>query len=168
MCRTRIPSGFDACSTTYNQNVEPWWRAYLNWVWDRPTDRSRRLPVTALTSTHGVGRLLLPFSKRLHPCGCLLQLHRHTYAGREVLSEVVYAYGLKEAIDKGFLKKVDIQGYSNTRNDEFIEIAIEAFLKETVSLRSEGMLPKLVNEVLQISLPEPLCPSSFNGKNRQA
>ncbi|WP_025917871.1 hypothetical protein [Herminiimonas sp. CN] len=85
-----------------------------------------------------------------------------------MLSEVVYAYGLKEAIDKGFLKKVDIQGYSNTRNDEFIEIAIEAFLKETVSLRSEGMLPKLVNEVLQISLPEPLCPSSFNGKNRQA
>jgi superfamily II DNA or RNA helicase len=31
-----------------------------------------------------------------------------------VLPEVVYAYGLKEAIDKGFLKKETLHGYANT------------------------------------------------------
>lgn len=65
------------------------------------------------------------------------------YVGREVLPEVVYAYGLKEAIDKGFLKKVMLHGYSNTRTDEFVDIAIEAFLKESRELRPEGLLPKL-------------------------
>lgn len=65
------------------------------------------------------------------------------YVGREVLPEVVYAYGLKEAIDKGFLKKVTLHGYANTRTDEFVDIAIESFLKESGGLRPEGLLPKL-------------------------
>jgi type III restriction enzyme len=65
------------------------------------------------------------------------------YVGREVLPEVVYAYGLKEAIDKGFLKKVTLHGYANTRTDEFVDIAIESFLKESGELRPEGLLPKL-------------------------
>ncbi|MFU1942729.1 TnsA endonuclease N-terminal domain-containing protein [Bordetella hinzii] len=65
------------------------------------------------------------------------------YVGREVLPEVVYAYGLKEAIDKGFLKKVTLHGYANTRTDEFVDIAIENFLKEAGDLRPEGLLPKL-------------------------
>ncbi len=56
------------------------------------------------------------------------------YVGREVLPEVVYAYGLKEAIDNGFLKKVTLHGYANTRTDEFVDIAIETFLKETGDL----------------------------------
>lgn len=65
------------------------------------------------------------------------------YVGREVLPEVVYAYGLKEAIDKGFLKKVMLHGYANTRTDEFVDIAIGTFLKECADLKPEGMLPKL-------------------------
>lgn len=65
------------------------------------------------------------------------------YVGREVLPEVVYAYGLKEAIDKGFLKKVTLHGYANTRTDEFVGIAIESFLNETEGLRPEGLSPKL-------------------------
>lgn len=65
------------------------------------------------------------------------------YVGREVLPEVVYAYGLKEAIDKGFLKKVTLRGYANTKNDEFVDIAIEKFLTETNGLRPEGLSPKL-------------------------
>ncbi|RFU47363.1 TnsA endonuclease N-terminal domain-containing protein [Paraburkholderia sp. DHOC27] len=65
------------------------------------------------------------------------------YVGREVLPEVVYAYGLKEAIDKGYLKRVLLHGYSNTRTEEFVDIAIEAFLKEAGTQRPEGMLPKL-------------------------
>lgn len=65
------------------------------------------------------------------------------YVGREVLPEVVYTYGLKEAIDKGFLKKVVLHGYSTTRTNEFVDIAVEQFLSEARSLRPEGMLPKL-------------------------
>jgi type III restriction enzyme len=65
------------------------------------------------------------------------------YVGKEVLPEVVYAYGLKEAIDKGFLKKVVLHGYRNTRTDEFVDIAVEKFLETTTDLRPEGMLPKL-------------------------
>lgn len=65
------------------------------------------------------------------------------YVGREVLPEVVYAYGLKEAIEKAYLKKVVLHGYGNTRTDEFVDIAIEAFLKESGALRPEGMMPKL-------------------------
>ena len=65
------------------------------------------------------------------------------YVGREVLPEVVYAYGLKEAIDKGFLKKVTLHGYANTRTDEFVDIAVDTFLKETGGLRPEGLIPKL-------------------------
>ena len=65
------------------------------------------------------------------------------YVGREVLPEVVYAYGLKESIDKGFLKKVVLHGYANTRTDEFVSIVVERFLKEVSDLRPEGLLPKL-------------------------
>lgn len=65
------------------------------------------------------------------------------YVGREVLPEVVYAYGLKESIEKAYLKKVVLHGYGNTRTDEFVDIAIEAFLKESGALRPEGLLPKL-------------------------
>ncbi|SMP79627.1 TnsA endonuclease N-terminal domain-containing protein [Noviherbaspirillum suwonense] len=65
------------------------------------------------------------------------------YVGREVLPEVVYAYGLKEAIEKNYLKKVVLHGYGNTRTDEFVDIAVEAFLKESGELRPEGLLPKL-------------------------
>jgi hypothetical protein len=65
------------------------------------------------------------------------------YVGREVLPEVVYSYGLKEAIDKGFLKKVVLHGYTATRTSEFVDIAVDHFLSETKGLRPEGMLPKL-------------------------
>ena len=65
------------------------------------------------------------------------------YVGKEVLPEVVYAYGLQEAINKEFLKKVSLHGYTTTRDTEFVALAIDNFLKETKGLRPEGMLPKL-------------------------
>jgi len=65
------------------------------------------------------------------------------YVGKEVLPEVVYAYGLKEAIDKGFLKQVRLHGYKNSRTTEFVDVAVETFLKESGKLRPEGLLPKL-------------------------
>lgn len=66
------------------------------------------------------------------------------YVGRDVLPEVVYAYGLREAIDKSFLKRVVLHGYENIRTDEvFVKLAIEHFLAEVGDLRPEGMLPKM-------------------------
>ena len=65
------------------------------------------------------------------------------YVGREVLPEVVYGYGLQEAIDKRYLKKVQLHGYQNTKSDEFVSIVIDDFLKATEGIRPEGMSPKL-------------------------
>jgi hypothetical protein len=65
------------------------------------------------------------------------------YVGKDVLPEVVYAYSLKKAIDNNYLKQVKLKGYSNTRHEEFLEIAIEEFLTSTKDLKPEGMLPKM-------------------------
>ena len=76
----------------------------------------------------------------------LVACHNYTgtpYVGKDVLPEVVYAYGLKEAIDKCYLKKVVLNGYSNTKEAEFLEIAISDFLSNTDGKLPEGMLPKM-------------------------
>lgn len=65
------------------------------------------------------------------------------YVGREVLPEVVYGYGLSDAISKGFLKKVEIHGYKNSKTDEFMDLTIESFLEQTKDIKPEGMLPKI-------------------------
>ncbi len=67
------------------------------------------------------------------------------YIGDEVLPEVVYAYGLKEAIQNGYLKKIEVKTYENVRDKEgqFVEDVIENFLKETDGLRPEDLPPKI-------------------------
>lgn len=65
------------------------------------------------------------------------------YVGREILPEVVYAFGLQDAINEQFLKKVEINGYSNTRTSEFVQIAIDDFIGNCSGQRHEGMLPKM-------------------------
>lgn len=66
------------------------------------------------------------------------------YVGQEVLPEVVYAYGLQEAIDKGFLKKVAISSYENIHSDEFVDDVIHDFIERPFyQQRHEEKLPKL-------------------------
>jgi type III restriction enzyme len=65
------------------------------------------------------------------------------YVGQEVLPEVVYAYGLQEAIKFGYLKTVQINGYAHTRTTEFIDIVLGDFLARVGNERHEGMLPKI-------------------------
>ncbi|UZH01664.1 DEAD/DEAH box helicase family protein [Pantoea anthophila] len=81
------------------------------------------------------------------------------YVGKSVLPEVVYAYSLRKAIDKNYLKQVRLNGYSNTRHEDFLEITINNFLDEmhhlseisldingqeiTKPFRPENMLPKM-------------------------
>ncbi len=65
------------------------------------------------------------------------------YVGSQVLPEVVYAYGLNEAIRRSYLKQVAISGYSNTKSEEFVQLAVDDFVKRTQGLEPEGMRPKL-------------------------
>ncbi|MGK7933502.1 MAG: TnsA endonuclease N-terminal domain-containing protein [Microcystaceae cyanobacterium] len=65
------------------------------------------------------------------------------YVGNQVLPEVVYAFSLQDAINKAYLKKVRINAYANTRNDEFVKAVIDSFLRQTQNQRHEGMLPKI-------------------------
>jgi hypothetical protein len=65
------------------------------------------------------------------------------YVGKQILPEVVYAYGLRDAIDNEYLKKVTIHGYRNPKSIEFVKIAIKDFWEKYNDKRYEGMLPKL-------------------------
>jgi type III restriction enzyme len=65
------------------------------------------------------------------------------YIGQEVLPEVVYAYGLKEAIDKGYLKKIRVNTFQNTKDAQFVAEVVEDFLRATDGLRPENLPPKL-------------------------
>ena len=65
------------------------------------------------------------------------------YVGQRVLPEVVYGYGLQQAIDKGFLKTVTLNSYENTQSSEFVRLVIDDFWQNHREQRHEGMLPKL-------------------------
>jgi len=65
------------------------------------------------------------------------------YVKNTLLPEVVYAYGLKEAIDSQYLKKVNVNGFSNTKSKEFVRIAVREFWQMQANRRYENMLPKI-------------------------
>lgn len=66
------------------------------------------------------------------------------YVGQEILPEVVYAFGLQEAIDKQFLKLVRIHGYTNPKTAEFVGLAVDDFLQHNnLEDRHEGLRPKI-------------------------
>lgn len=65
------------------------------------------------------------------------------YIGKEVLPEVVYAYHLRTAINKGYLKEVSLHGYTNPKTLEFVRLVIKDFWTKYNGKRYEGMLPKL-------------------------
>ena len=62
-----------------------------------------------------------------------------------VLPEVVYAYGLRDAINNKYLKKVDIRAFENIKNQTlaFARLAITEFWQENNGKRYENMLPKI-------------------------
>lgn len=65
------------------------------------------------------------------------------YVGNQILPEVVYAYGLREAIDNKYLKEVSISSYENTKSKEFISDVIKDFWEKYGDNTYEGMKPKL-------------------------
>ena len=65
------------------------------------------------------------------------------YVQNKILPEVVYAYGLKEAIENKYLKRVNIEGYENTKTQDFLNIAITDFWKRYNGNKYENLLPKI-------------------------
>jgi len=65
------------------------------------------------------------------------------YVDNKVLPEVVYAYGLKESIINGYLKDVDVQGFANVKNQEFLTAIIKDFWQKYGDKTYEGLQPKL-------------------------
>lgn len=66
------------------------------------------------------------------------------YVKDTIMPEVVYAYGLKAAIDKAYLKQPDFVDFSgNVKSGDFLKMAVEDFWQREGENRREGMLPKL-------------------------
>lgn len=65
------------------------------------------------------------------------------YVENKILPEVVYTYGLKEAIDNGYLKEVEVQAFENVKNEQFLKESIEQFFKYHGESLYEGLKPKM-------------------------
>lgn len=65
------------------------------------------------------------------------------YVGNTILPEVIYSYGLKESIQRGFLKDAEPHAFENVKNETFIRNAVKDFWEKYGEKRYEGMLPKL-------------------------
>ena len=65
------------------------------------------------------------------------------YVKKQVLPEVVYSYGLKNSISKGYLKEAIPEGMENVKNKEFLRYAISSFWKKNSEAQYDGLNPKL-------------------------
>ena len=65
------------------------------------------------------------------------------YVKNEVLPEVVYAYSLDSAIRNGYLKNINLHGYTNPRDIDFVRAVVVDFLAKYGKRRVENKLPKL-------------------------
>ena len=65
------------------------------------------------------------------------------YVNKQLLPEVVYAYGLKESIWHGYLKDADPIAFENVKITEFLKIAVTTFWERYGGKLYEGLNPKL-------------------------
>ena len=65
------------------------------------------------------------------------------YVNKQVLPEVVYAYGLRESIWNGYLKDADPIAYENVKSIEFLKIVVKTFWEKYGGKTFEGLNPKL-------------------------
>lgn len=65
------------------------------------------------------------------------------YINKQLLPEVVYAYGLKESIWHGYLKDADPIAFENVKSTEFLKIAVTTFWERYGGKLYEGLNPKL-------------------------
>lgn len=65
------------------------------------------------------------------------------YVNKQLLPEVVYAYGLKESIQNGFLKDADLKAFENVKSEEFLRVTVKTFWDTYGDQKYEGLPPKL-------------------------
>ena len=65
------------------------------------------------------------------------------YVNKQLLPEVVYAYGLKESIQNGFLKDADLKAFENVKSEEFLRVVVKTFWETYGGRTFEGLPPKL-------------------------
>ncbi len=65
------------------------------------------------------------------------------YVNNSILPDVVCYYGLKHAIDAGYLKTVKISGFENVKETDFLKAVISEFFEKHKENLYEGLLPKL-------------------------
>lgn len=72
------------------------------------------------------------------------------YVQNKVLPDVLYAYGLAESINRGYLKSARVLEYDNVRSEMFLRQVIGEFWKTYGEEKVEGLLPKLAIFATQI------------------
>ena len=65
------------------------------------------------------------------------------YVNKQVLPEVVYAYGLNESIRNGYLKDADPIGFDNVKSEEFLKKSITMFWERYGGKTYENLPPKM-------------------------
>ena len=65
------------------------------------------------------------------------------YVNNKILPEVVYAYGLQEAIRNHYLKDTSVVGYGNVKSKEFLKAIINDFWDKYGEKEYEGLAPKM-------------------------
>ncbi len=65
------------------------------------------------------------------------------YVNNKILPEVVYAYGLQDAIRNHYLKDTRVIGYSNVKSKDFLKTVIKDFWETYGENDYEGLAPKL-------------------------
>jgi len=65
------------------------------------------------------------------------------YVDGEMLDDVVYYFGLKEGIEQGILKQVEILNYGNVKTQAFIDDVLRVFFTQYGEVMLDGKLPKI-------------------------
>lgn len=113
------------------------------------TDALRRSSKEEKAGDGGVtgGKTSLRFTiNELHKKAKIVACYNYTgtpYVDRQILPEVVYAYGLSESIAQGYLKDADPIAFENVKDEEFLKAAIKIFWERYGGQTFEGLLPKL-------------------------
>lgn len=72
------------------------------------------------------------------------------YVQNKVLPDVLYAYGLAESINRGYLKAARVLKYEHVRSESFLRSVITEFWNTYGEEKVEGLLPKLAIFATQI------------------
>ncbi len=98
---------------------------------------------TTLEGTLKKTRQTIDYLHKHTPLVSVVNLTGTPYVNNKMISDVVYHFGLKQGIEKGILKKVNILDYGVVRSQKFIEEVADVFATEYGTKRLEGRLPKM-------------------------